>query len=97
MEMKIGNQNEIFEFMRNKVSEICKHYHADIAIDIESILTRKYEEPHKPLEFVWEIGECGTHLIWSDDTRNYLDAVRINYPEPQNKYYHLLIEKEGNV
>lgn len=70
--------DEMFRFMREKVSEICKHYQTDLAIDVQSICEDFYTKS-KSTHYIWEVGECGTHLIHSENTE-HLEAVKANYP-----------------
>ena len=96
-EITFNTQYELFHFMREKARETCKYYQTDVAIDIEFILERKYEEPERDINFIWQVGEFGTHKIWldGDNFSNELKAVYTNYSEDQgNKYYHLILTRE---
>lgn len=71
--------DSMFKFMRGKVSEICKHYQTDIAIDVQSICEDFYAKS-RSIHYIWEVSERGTHLIHSENTA-YLEAVKTNRPD----------------
>lgn len=98
IEIDFNRRFDLFYFMREKTREICQYYQTDVAIDIEFIMARKYEEPERDIDFIWQIGEMGTHHIWldSEDFSEVLDNVYYNYPKEQGSiYYHLKLTREA--
>lgn len=68
------NKDAIRDFLtklRNIVSNTCKYYQTDLAIDVEALLLEDLPE-----QICWSCGEHGTHFIQDD---NWFDAVKANY------------------
>lgn len=79
----------MFEFMRSRVREFVEHYQTDLAVDIEVILTRYYEESDKPIAFFWMCRECGTELIFDNEEKydKFYNAITSVHPENENNHY----------